>query len=249
MTCPDIFLCVRRTIDWKDEAAVDAELQPDFREKLELWNATFTIPYHRFRQRLKEIAQESLGRVAHAAVADLGDVPEGAIVVPVDDDDWLAPDLAARLRDTYDPAALGYVWNRYVLEARPANPLRWLTGGRGRPPDHRRFTCGTNNYAVIHTGAWSVAITGHVKASRQFDAHPDAVRHLSLWLSIQNRNLSSQTVLGWQGPALRPSRLRRRYRRHRRLYRNAALPPALAWARPYVDRMSALMAELALRRP
>ena len=90
----DVFLCVRRTIDWRDETKID----PGFRPKVEAWNATFPMPYPVFRQRLKEIAAANLARVEGATVADLAAVPPGAIVAPVDDDDWFAPDLAAELR-------------------------------------------------------------------------------------------------------------------------------------------------------
>ena len=52
-----IHICVRRTLDWKDEARVAERLRPKFRAKFEMWNATFDMPYAAFRQRLKEIAQ------------------------------------------------------------------------------------------------------------------------------------------------------------------------------------------------
>jgi hypothetical protein len=227
----EVFLCVRRTIDWRDETRID----PQFRPKVEAWNATFPMPYHVFRQRLKEIAAANLARVEGAAVADLAAVPEGAVVAPVDDDDWFAPDLATELRRAFDPLALGFLWPRYVLEARP-----WLA----RAPDHARYTCGTNNYAVVNAEGWGEAAEGHGRASRRFDAHGDRVRRLPRMLSIQNRNLSSQTVLAWGRPTISRLRLRRRWRRHRKLYDRVRLPAELAWAEPCVRAMAALMREL-----
>jgi len=222
---------VRRTVDWRDEAAVEAQLTDEFRPKYEMWNATFDVPYHVFRQRLKEIAQLNLGRVEGAVV---GEAPAAALVVPVDDDDWFAPDVATRLQRACDPAMRGYCWTRFVLEARPFNPLR-------RRTDHGGFSCGTNNYAVAPE--WRDLTAGHAKASRHFDAHGGEVKRLAGMLSLQNRNLSSQTVLGWKRPTISRARLLRRFRRYGKLYRRA-LPPELAWAQPYVERMAELMAEL-----
>src|SRR5262249_60636170 len=51
-----IHIWIRRTLDWHDEAQVAARVYPAFRPKMEAWNATFTMPYHRFRYRLKAIA-------------------------------------------------------------------------------------------------------------------------------------------------------------------------------------------------
>lgn len=227
----EVCICVRRTIDWRDESQIDE----GFRPKVLLWNATFRTPYHVFRQRCKEIAAANLARVEHATVAGPSRMPDGAIVVPVDDDDWFAPDLARHLREAFDPGARGVCWTRYVLEARP-----WLA----RPPDHARYTCGTNNYAVVNADGWGEAIAGHGRASRRFDAHPDLVRRLPRMLSVQNRNLSSQTVLGWKRPTISRLRLRRRFRRYRKLYDAPRLPPELAWAEPCIRGMAGLMREL-----
>jgi len=100
---------------------------------------------------------------------------------------------------------------------------------------------------VVWDGAWKEVIGSHVAASRRFEAHRDHVRRLDATLSIQNRNLSSQTVMGWRQPSISRRRLLRRYRRHRRFYERVTLPEGLAWARPYVDRMAELMAALQAR--
>src|SRR5262245_32597943 len=118
MTAPAVYVCVRRTLEWWDEAEVRAHLIPAFRPKMEVWNATFDVPYHVFRHRLKRIAQASLARVEGAVCAPLDAAPLGAVVIPVDDDDWLAPDLALRIRGRYAPEMKGYLWVRTVLEPR-----------------------------------------------------------------------------------------------------------------------------------
>ncbi|MDX1564249.1 MAG: hypothetical protein R3236_02530 [Phycisphaeraceae bacterium] len=244
---PGLYIVVRKTIDWKNAEAVERKLIEGFRPTLELWNRTFSIPYHLFRARLKHIAQENLSRVQRAVLAPLDRVPDGAIVVPVDDDDWFSEDLVARIREAYRDSVRGYYWERAVLEARPGRVFRKWFGKGSRSfdqADHSRYTCGTNNYAVVNKEDWRNLALHHVQASRQFDAHGDRVQALPGMLGIQNRNLASQTVLRGRHGLIGRGRLLRRYRRYRQFYQRVHLPAALEWAQPYVQMMSELMDEL-----
>jgi len=248
--CPAVYVCVRRTIDWHAPAAVRLHLDASFLPKLSVWDATFNMPYCCFRQQVKHIAQLNLSRIKHVTITTLDEVPQGSLVVPVDDDDWFAPDLAAHLQRAYEPAKRGYYWSHYVLEARPAdNPWRWLLRRRfrgTRQKDHIRYTCGSNSYAVVNHGQWGELGRGHARASRHFDQCPDDVKRLALTFSVQNRNLSSQTVLAHRKPTIGAAKLRRRFRRYRTLYARVTLTPTLAWAKPYVDLMAELMDQLRL---
>ena len=244
--CPPICICVRETLDWGNEAAVQAGLIRDFLPKYEMWNRTFNVPYHRFRQRLKEIAEATLRGVEGARVVARAEVPPGALVVPVDDDDWFAPDLAARLAAAWDESLRGYRWLSHILEARPPGLLGLLRRGRPVTPvaDGSRFTCTSNNYAFVALGDARDLVRSHAEASRRFDASPEGVRRLPLSLSLQNRNLASQTALAWGKPTIPRSKLLRRYRRYRSLYDRVALPADLSWARRGVAAMADLMREL-----
>ena len=91
-----MFIWVRTSIDWSDEAALPSLVKPEFLTKLELWNETFSIPYSRFRHEVCEIARLNLSRVERALVRPWDEIPEGAVVLPVDDDDWFAPDIVRR---------------------------------------------------------------------------------------------------------------------------------------------------------
>ena len=53
-----IYIWVRSTVDWGDAAAFRAQLAPAFAPHGALWDATFTMPFHVFRQRVKEIAAQ-----------------------------------------------------------------------------------------------------------------------------------------------------------------------------------------------
>ena len=238
-----IHLCLRHTLDWHDEALVDAQLIPEFRPKLLAWNATFDMPYHVFRQRLKAIAQESLARVEGCVRTELEAVPPGDVIVPVDDDDWFAPDLGVRLRRVLDPKARGYLWRREVIEAPPLWRRARAFAGRliGRRELH---ICKTNNYAVVSGPGAPDLARNHTEASEYFDAHPADIRRIPAALAVQNRSLASQTALAWGRPSIGRDELLAVFRRYRRLYRSLRLDPGLSWATPYVAEMADLMQEI-----
>lgn len=234
-----IFLVVRATTDWQDAAGVRAQLPPGFAPLVDLWDATFTLPYHLFRHELKRIAKLSWSRVAGARVVPRAEVPGGAIVVPTDDDDWFAPGLA----EAIEPGVDGYRWPGRFLEV-PIDLRHRLGRIRRRlfPRTPPRWICITNNYAYREGAVPPDAFENHMAASRWFAAHADRVRVLDLSLSVMNRSLASRTTLSFGGRMTR-ARLLRKWRSYRRLY--ASPPPRdLAWSAPYVEAMAALMDRL-----
>ena len=86
-----IYIWLRRTTHWEDEKIFFKQLKDDFRPKVEAWNSVFKMPYNIFRHRLKQIAQLNLSRVENALCTTMDEIPNGSIVVPIDDDDWLSP--------------------------------------------------------------------------------------------------------------------------------------------------------------
>lgn len=239
-----VYIQLRPTLDWRDRAAVDAGLIEKFRPKVETWNATFNIPYHEFRQRLKAIAQSNLNRVENARFATSEAVPPGALLVPVDDDDWFAPHLADRLSEETDPSILGYYWIRHILE--PGRHLRrWkgllkeaLTG---------KIILSTNNYALREGPGMAPLALHHLDASRYFLTRPRELKYLPMALSMHNRSLASQTVLAKGRPTITRDELIETYERYRTLYAGTRLSRDLRWAEPYVASMSELMDELKMR--
>ena len=169
-----LHICVRRTLPWDDETAVAAGLAPEMRARVELWNATFNLRYPAFRFRLTQIARRNWSRIENATLTPLEEIPPGAQVVPVDDDDWFSPEIGSRLLAERDPSLHGYHWNRYILEA-PRTPRRWPFARKRRAADTSRYTCGSNNYAVLNLPELAVAIASHVTAS----AHEFAVMAFS----------------------------------------------------------------------
>ena len=241
-----LYLCVRSTLPWHDEAAVAAALVPELRAPVELWNAIFDLRYAAFRIRLIEIAQRNLGRVESAKVARFDEVPPGALVVPVDDDDWFSPELAHRLLTAGKPDARGYHWNRYNLEP-PRRTRRWSWTHRRRTRDTSPHTCGTNNYAVRNLPELRTAVTNHVWASGYFDANVGGVKRLDASLSVQNRNLASRSRLVGPGIELTRGSLIEKFRRYQKFYARLRLPPEVTWAQPDVAAMAELMHSIRLQ--
>ena len=241
-----LYICVRRTLPWHDETAVVAALVPELRQKVEVWNASFSMRYAAFRVRLKQIAEQNLSRVENAKLTRRDALPPGALVVPVDDDDWFSPELAHHLLADWDESLQGIHWNRYILEL-PRRARRWPWARTWRVADTSPHTCGSNNYAIRNLPELARAITNHVWASEYFDANPRRVKRLAASLSLQNRNLASHSGLGGRKPEIPRDELIERFRRHRRLYDRLRLPPEVAWAQPYVAAMAELMHSIRLK--
>jgi hypothetical protein len=244
-----IVVCIRRTLPWEDEDAAMAALEPGLVPKAALWNATVSIRYAPFRSRLKQIALENVSRVANAKLVPLEDAPPGALVVPMDDDDWLSPDLANRLLAEHDPACDGIVWTRSIFEAnRRASWLRWLLRGSESRRDTSRWTCATNNYAVRNHGDIAEVVGDHTRASIWFEARARRIQTIHAHLSVQNRNPASKTALSkWGGRLYTREELIASLERHRALYRRVRLSRELAWAKPHLAAMRELIAELRVR--
>lgn len=241
------YICIRETVDWADEAAFRAQLPPEYAPTIALWDATFNIPYHLFRHRLREIASANLSQVRGAHIAAWDDVPAGALVLPVDDDDWFAPDAVEVVQAARQPDRMLYRWPIEFLET----PIDWmhavaLMGRRwfGTAP---KWICSTNNYALIKTADATRLFRSHVAASHWVAANAARTGVLREHVSLMNRTLASRTSLH----IVKPERVRdtsrvlllRKYARYRRLYARR-LPADLAWSRPYVAMMHDLMQQL-----
>jgi hypothetical protein len=165
-----IYIWIRRTVDWDDE---DAALDPWLIPRLPLWNATFNISYPRFRYRLKQIAGLNHSRVDGAVRAEWDEIPDGALVLPVDDDDWFAPGAARVLLRELDPGVTGYLWpsrwfeipidirhRMYLIHRRlfprplPSGSARQTTTRSSRVPGPRPSSLLTSGRADGSRGSW-----------------------------------------------------------------------------------------------
>lgn len=240
-----IYLWTRSTLDWQDEEAFWRQLRPELLEPVRLWNRSFRLPFHLFRHRLRQLSLANLREVRGAELADWDAIPEGALVVPIDDDDWLAPDLAEQLAAVSSPEWQAYRWISGFLEV-PTTlrhelglvRRRWLSE---TPPRHLFHT---NNYAMPKTAENAPLLGRHTLADRHFKAGAlPRVRYLNASASLMNRTMASTTTLWSIRGVLGPLRLALKERRYRRLY-SGPVPNELAWSAPYRDAMAQLMREL-----
>jgi hypothetical protein len=206
------------------------------------------MPYHHFRQRLKEIAQANLSRVEGAVTAALDEVPPGALIAPVDDDDWFAPEMAEVVAGDRVESYSGYRWPSRFLEV-PPNFDQWLGVWRRRLlRSPQTWLCTTNNYVIENIPGAADIVGSHIQATEWFMQNSASVKVLDLPLSMQNRNIASQTALLFHsGTMMTRRRLLRRRRQYRALYTEASrrLPP---WCGSEVADMAELMESLAVRR-
>jgi hypothetical protein len=248
-----IHIWIRRTVDWADEEAAVAQLtDPWLKPKVPLWNATFNISYQRFRHRVAQIAQLNHSRVGGAVVSDWHEIPDGALVLPVDDDDWFTPGAARALDAEIDPGAIGYHWtSRWIEVPIDLGHRLYLLRRRLFPRTPPKWLCSTNNYAMVKSPDAKELLGSHIKASRWFEGPVQrgeaSVKRIDGQLGLANRTLASQTTLSQRKYVIGRSELIRKYRRYRRLYEQP-LAPELEWCRPYVAMMSELMGELEIRR-
>jgi hypothetical protein len=241
-----VHIWVRATLDYDDARAFADRLRPDFRAMVELWDTTFALPYRVFRGRLRAIARENLTHVEGAVCSPWEEIPDGALVLPCDDDDWFRSDAAVVAARS--AGAGGVRWQSSFLEV-PTDWRHqlgiWRRHVQGPRP---RFLCTTNNYGLRKTAATPELLRSHLAASAWVLAQPEgAVPFVRERLSLMNRTFASQTALRRRhgGPISRRA-LVRKLARYRRLY-DTPLRDELAWAQPYADRMRELTAELELR--
>jgi hypothetical protein len=242
-----IYIWIRRTCDWNDEEAFLAQVDERFEDRLALWNETFAMPYHRFRARVFEIAQDNLAQVRGATVAEWDEIPEGALVMPTDDDDWFAPHAAETLERVQRPGIQAYVWEPTFAETPMWFGHRvYLARRRLIPWWAPRWSCSTNTYAMPKSDHNLAALEFHGTASERVDtAAPGEVLTLPDRISVINRTIASRTQLG-AGDRKHPStkaEMLRKHARYRRRYRRLDLSRT-PWAEPYVARMAELTEEL-----
>jgi hypothetical protein len=241
-----VFVWVRATVPWDDDDGYLEAVDEAFRAKIAVWNRTLTMPYNRFRHRLREIARRNHARIAGAVPARWEEIPEGAVVLPVDDDDWFAPEVATALVRARGRAVTAFRWPSVFLEVpttfgHHVHLVRRALVPRTPPKQY----CTTNNYALVKRRGVELVAANHMRAGEQLERDP-GTKELPDRLSLMNRTLASQTTLGLRAPELTRGHLVRKYRRYRRLY-EGRLRHVPAWARADVEAMAELMEDVRLR--
>jgi len=265
------FIVVRHSPDW---LSFDPETSRAFCIKLNLpetliidfiavWDAEVAVDYRRFRFRIKEIARQTLVNVEHARIisddvlrasALAGKVPPDALVVFVDDDDWLAPHLFARLREFSSVGAGvdGFRWGSVRL-GRPGYTLDADANFASRPTvtlrqiDQR--TIYTNGYAVNGTALRRLGVDALCEcfdANAQYDAGRFAPATVAEYLSCANKHpahtMAARALLGSEEYR---RGLRTDIKRWAESIMAVPLPVDLPWMATPRDELVALLADAA----
>lgn len=78
-------------------------------ECIKIWNFCFKMQWMDFRKRLREIAFKTFSRndfndiIMYYDRERFSSLPKGTLVIPIDEDDWLSPNLVRELRNVEDP--------------------------------------------------------------------------------------------------------------------------------------------------
>ena len=260
-------IVIRETLDWK-RVSYDQLVSPFIQETARLWDSVFRLGYMACRDRIKTIALRANGGWAHVRLVqpggpeafDLGAIRPEDMVLLCDDDDWYAPQLAARLAALaerrrvviWPDAVFGFLalWSHFKHEC----PLMVRLHERRLDAPREQFTVRTNNYAIpgalildrpgLLTSCW-----GHGGADRLVTELKELpTTTLPLPLSIANRHPCSQMVLRrcmelarayGQDPAEALRKLVQHYARNPYM----DIPTAWWWAVPLIQRTRAVFQE------
>ena len=86
----------------------------------------------------------------------------------------------------------------------------------------------------------------HTQATEYFTHHRSRIARIAKSLSLKNRNMASQTAMGWKQPSITREELVENYHRYRTLYDSPESLGEWDWARPYVQSMAELMRQISI---
>lgn len=200
-----------------------------------IWDSSFTRDYRWVREKVKQLSLASYREVAGAELVPLAAFDPAACgpddrIVFADDDDWLAPDLFARLpRDSDD----GYRWGslRVGLDfdlTAPGAPFC-----AARPLSTVVYT---NNYALSGRGLVRVGLADageHTAAQRTFGIVDFVVQDSPLYLSCAVKHPCSTVAVRAQMAAGFPEAPEQCLEQFRHALEAAVIPPQGSWIAPY----------------
>ena len=161
---------------------------------ISMWDAALDVDYRQFRHSIKETALANFRQVHGSIFLERADFRAIALdpddlVVFVDDDDWLAPDLFIRLRDATDSDD-GAKWGSIRIGPVFSHLPETRTHGvfYARPIDQVLYT---NNYAVTGRTLMRLGVEQlfeHRDAQRQFDVGAYRPKTVPQYLSAADKH-------------------------------------------------------------
>lgn len=239
--------------EWIDPAAyVPARHVPTFPPRIAAciaaWNRGYAVDFFACRAALKTIAAETLAAVADGAVFAAGNWPADWPATPfrlffLDDDDWFAPDTAARIAlvgaedvAVFPLLRLDVPVFTFVRLRRPESPVIGLAGGFSN-----RYQ--TNNYGLhprLCTPERLTRLADHIAACAEAERMGLSDGYYDVMLSATNKTPVSASVLERieQDPAV----FRARVVAFVAALRTITLPAHAAWMASPIRRTADLFA-------
>lgn len=255
-------ICIRQSPDWRNSSREDllensrtfcrmvgaaTGLHENFiSDIVNVWDATFPIPFFEVRAVMKDIAQENLHDIKNAKCMSVEESKRSSIGSQtlyffIDDDDWLHPDLWQRLASHVDAKTDGYIFGNILCVSNIE--LRPVENG-----------CYTNNYAVAtdflrRTENAIDRVDQHWDAHQVFHQPSFRLAHLPLYLSATNKHPASTMKLkdGLEGHELSGNRLRHLVQKYVDESAVASVPSQAEWVAPYWRRTRELFGRLLTR--
>lgn len=222
---------------------------------LEVWQDIFFVNYFDYRSRLKAIAESNLRFVANKntnvrIIFGLFDEFESfmndnndAWIIPIDDDDWLHPDVIDSINLT-EPFTTLVRWGDY-----------WWDLMRNKTIHHeayrRHHYLGSNNWAIrksvlrqYELPEAAIALSNHIVAWKHFCKpykEPPGVQTLERCLSLYLFHIGSLTNIS------RDTFPREFLTKMSKIIIDVELPDPMQWAQPWADQYSILYDEMTMR--
>ncbi len=192
-----IILGVRSMSDWQvGQNLLTSPWGDGWEKRLQWWDEVFSMPYHTYRFNLQKIAKENWSRIEglDSIVSIRSWQPElfhDAIIVPIDDDDWLAPQICHVIRNQIQPDTTAISWQADRIECPHCYAINtcgdanfYITNGYALTPNYRD---------AVGDEQFKDSLLWHVHAADHAKEHS---RHLASVLGAAPRTWASVTTLG-----------------------------------------------------
>lgn len=177
-----IILGQRSSMNWLSQSDVQlAGWGEDWPDRLGWWDAVFEMPFRLYRHHLQMIAKKNWARIVglDSIVSLYKWSPElfhDAIIIPIDDDDWLDPQVCYKIRDAigWNQKTTAVSWSSERIECAGRYTMNrlgkkdwFITNGYALTPAYRD-QCG--NVQFRDSLSWHFKAAGHTHGmSRHID--------------------------------------------------------------------------------
>lgn len=224
----NILISRRNNPDWLN---VKTKIWPRFAEYEDFWNRHyFNLTYREYRHELQQIANDNLLDVENATI---GDPVEGEWCLPIDDDDWLSPNIINELTNSIHNNDK-YYWNSTEM----------YKGQISDGINHWVLYCKTNNYCFIYDKEINSVFKNHGAADKEFSSSLNKPAYINKKLSFINRSVGSASC--FLGKELESIDIEKDIEDTLHFLKEdvVILNPHILWVKPYVDNYRRLIESL-----